>query len=158
MTVFTGQPRPATACGSLQTGKISKIFWMFPIKMLPSCSNTFFFKFQQRAVAEWLHFTVCVCAHVCVGGCQARSQHSRGSLKLAIKRTASDFLTNTLQALMCGSTTPEKKHCCNYIGPTVGAAVSSPLCANIKTCQTVQKRKEPFGIKSLNQLSGFWCH
>lgn len=37
MTVFAESPWAAAACGSLQTGRVSEIFWQIPIKMLPSC-------------------------------------------------------------------------------------------------------------------------
>lgn len=74
---------------------------------------------------------------------------------MAIKRTESDFLPNTLQALMCGSTTPEKKPCCHYIGQTIGATISSPHCANIKICHAVQVKKELLGIKRIHSAS---CH
>lgn len=95
----------------------------------------------------------------CVRVCEARPLHSRGSLKLAIKRTESDFYSDTLQALMCGSTTPEKKQCCHYIGQTLGATVSSPHCANMKICHTERVKRGPWHKSySLSQLSLFGCY
>lgn len=87
--------------------------------------------------------------------CQAPSlAQQRDSLKLAIKRMESDFFSNTLEALMHGSTTPEKKQRCHCVGKTSGTTVSSPRCANTEICHTVQiSEKRVLSIKPIHSAN-----